>query len=106
MYQQNKLPKSLGPFHIGKTFENSNMYHIVSLSDTRKERLLYYTSEEECFIILHWMCKRIIELSNKCNTIDTFQLKIAYIIILDRNITIFRGSIVRTNKAVNIQELV
>ena len=52
------------------------------------------------------MSKRRIEVSNRYDTIDSFQFKTADIIILDRNIQISWGLIMRTNKAVEFQVLI
>ena len=79
------------------------MYPIFSLSNTKKEKLLATTFERNTYTVIHSMSKRKFEVINKSNNKDSFQLEIGEILILDGNLQISRGPMVKRNKVIEIQ---
>ena len=76
---------------------------IFALPGTMKLASLELTFENNCYKTIHTMSKQKINIHNKCNTINSFQLEIADIIILYGNTKISQGSILESNKTVGIQ---
>ena len=90
-------------FNIDGNFDSDNVYAIFSLQGMKKEKFIHHTLEQKKITIIHSMSKRRIEVINKKEETESFQLETGEILILDGNTKVSRSSIEKTDKAVEIQ---
>ena len=93
----------LKKINIDGNFDSDNVYAIFSLQGMKKEKFIHHTLEPKKITIIHSMSKRRIEVINKKEETESFQLEKGEILILDGNTKISRSSIEKTDKAVEIQ---